>query len=649
MNSFLELVAKDLYQKCDGNFQNLTIIFPNKRASLFFNQHIFSIANAPLWAPTYLTISELFQTLSPLEVADTIELVCRLYQAYEEAYQQNGEVMDETLDKFYSWGELMLSDFQDIDNNHVDAEDLFRNISDLNDLTRFDYLSKEQVKALQEYFQDFDISTLLKENYMSLWKILPTIYTCFRKELRTAGLAYEGMLKRNVVSRLGGELPDDERLSEGQEAIAQQKVADFKERIQQQKFAIVGFNVLNKTEKEMFKFLKENSQVYFYWDFDEAYQQQKADDHKVFEAGRFIYEDMQAFPNEFKPDTETYRLAYRNFASSKKHITYISSPTENAQTQYIGTWMQQCHLQAEGEPLNQSAIVLCNENLLQSVLHSIPVDEEFAKRFKLNVTMGYPLLQTPISSYLMAVLDLQLHGYHENRAGNSFWRYAQVAAVLKHPYTNRLGGEVARNLLTTIKSHNILFPSVSLIENLPVDQNDEEKAKQQEQQKAFLLQLFTKQNSMRDLLNYLLQLIQSVGNSYRQVEKTFDYQLYVESVFNAYKIVNRLLKLEESGILRFEPSTPNWLRRAEGSSLFTFHFSLLTSHSFAFPNHQFPFLAIPRRTRCGHSADGSARNAQSRLQECAHAQCERRQPAEVGNLQFVHPLFPPRRVSSHHA
>ena len=594
MNSFLELVAKDLYQKCDGNFQNLTIIFPNKRASLFFNQHIFSIANAPLWAPTYLTISELFQTLSPLEVADTIELVCRLYQAYEEAYQQNGEVMDETLDKFYSWGELMLSDFQDIDNNHVDAQQLFRNISDLNDLTRFDYLTEEQVKALQEYFQDFDISTLLKENYMSLWKILPTIYKCFRNDLRTAGLAYEGMLKRNVVSRLGGELPLDERLSEEQEAIAQQKVADFKERIQQQKFAIVGFNVLNKTEQEMFKYLKENSQVYFYWDFDEAYQQQKADDHKVFEAGRFIYEDMQAFPNEFKPDTDTYRLAYRNFASDKKHITYISSPTENAQTQYIGTWMQQCHLQAEGEPLNQSAIVLCNENLLQSVLHSIPVDEEFAKRFKLNVTMGYPLLQTPISSYLMAVLDLQLHGYHENRAGNSFWRYAQVAAVLKHPYTNRLGGEVARNLLTTIKSHNILFPSVSLIENLPVDQNDEEKAKQQEQQKAFLLQLFTKQNTMRDLLNYLLQLIQSVGNSYRQVEKTFDYQLYVESVFNAYKIVNRLLKLEESGILRFEPSTPNWLRRAEGSSLFTFHFSLLSRLLFQIINsHSLPFHGEP--------------------------------------------------------
>ena len=580
MNSFLEIVAKDLYQKCDGNFQNLTIIFPNKRASLFFNQHIFSIANAPLWAPKYQTISELFQTLSPLEVTDSIELVCRLYQAYEKAYQQNGGVMDETLDKFYSWGELMLSDFQDIDNNHVDAQLLFRNISDLNDLTRFDYLSEEQVKALQEYFQNFDISTLLKENYMSLWKMLPTIYTGFRKELLSAGLAYEGMLKRNVVSRLSeGELPDDERLTEGQEAIAQQKVADFKERIQQQKFAVVGFNVLNKTEQEMFKFLKENSQVYFYWDFDEAYKQKKADDQKVFEAGRFIYEDMLSFPNEFKPNTETYRLAYNNFSSDKKHITYISSPTENAQTQYIGTWIQQCHLQAEGEQLNQSAIVLCNENLLQSVLHSIPVDDEFAKRFKLNVTMGYPLLQTPISSYLMAVLDLQLHGYHENRSGNSFWRYAQVAAVLKHPYTNRLGGGMARKLLSTIKSHNILFPSISLIENLPVEQNDEKKARQEERQKAFLLQLFSRQNSMKDLLNYLLQLIQSVGNSYRLVEKSFDYQLYVESVFNAFKIVNRLLKLDELGILRVEPFTLSRLL-----------FQIVNSHSLPF--HGEPAVGI---------------------------------------------------------
>ena len=609
MKTFLEIVAKDLYQKCNGNFQNLTVIFPNKRASLFFNQHIFAIANAPLWAPRYQTITELFQTLSPLEVADPIELVCRLYKAYEEVYQQSGGEMNETLDRFYSWGELMLSDFQDIDNNHVDAHELFVNISDLNDLTRFDYLTDEQVKSLQEYFKDFNPSTLLKENYMSLWKMLPTIYTRFREQLRSAGLSYEGMLKRNVVSRLTQtELPTDETLTPKQEGIAQQKVTDFKERIQHQKFAIVGFNVLNKTEQELFRFLKENSQTYFYWDFDEAYRLkedkgQKREAWSVkneeknkrtkdeedasffnlqsslsgFEAGRFIYKDMLDFPNEFKFGTDFYQHAYNNFTSDKKHITYISSPTENAQTQYIGKWMQQCHLQAEGEQLNQSAIVLCNENLLPSVLHSIPVDEEFAKRFKLNVTMGYPLMQTPISSYLMAVLDLQLHGCQENRAnGTTFWRYPQVAAVLKHPYTIRLGGDIARNLLTTL--HTSPFTFHSSLSSLHENQQDKEKEEQEKQQKEFLLKLFVKQNTMKDLLAYLLQLIQAVGNSYRQVEKTFDHQLYVESIFNAYKIVNRLSKLEESGILRFEPSTPNWLRRAEGSSLFTLHFSLFTFH-----------------------------------------------------------------------
>jgi len=642
MKTFLEIVAKDLYQKCNGNFQDLTVIFPNKRASLFFNQHIFAIANAPLWAPRYQTITELFQTLSPLEVADPIELVCRLYKAYEEVYQQSGGEMNETLDRFYSWGELMLSDFQDIDNNHVDAHELFVNISDLNDLTRFDYLTDEQVKSLQEYFKDFNPSTLLKENYMSLWKMLPTIYTRFREQLRRAGLSYEGMLKRNVVSRLTqAELPTDETLTPKQEVIAQQKVADFKERIQHQKFAIVGFNVLNKTEQELFRFLKENSQTYFYWDFDEAYRLkedkgQKREAWSVkneeknkrtkdeedasffnlqsslsgFEAGRFIYKDMLDFPNEFKFGTDIYQQAYNNFTSDKKHITYISSPTENAQTQYIGKWMQQCHLQAEGEQLNQSAIVLCNENLLQSVLHSIPVDEEFAKRFKLNVTMGYPLMQTPISSYLMAVLDLQLHGCQENRAnGTTFWRYPQVAAVLKHPYTIRLGGDNARNLLTTL--HTSPFTFHSSLSSLHENQQDKEKKEQEKQQKEFLLKLFVKQNTMKDLLAYLLQLIQAVGNSYRHEEKqrkeeqsakdslphregwgessslSFDHQLYVESIFNAYKIVNRLSKLEESGILRFEPSTPNF-------SLFTFHFSLLSRLLFQIINaHSLPFHGEP--------------------------------------------------------
>ena len=37
MTPFLKLVADDLYDKMEGNFQDTTIIFPNKRASLFLN------------------------------------------------------------------------------------------------------------------------------------------------------------------------------------------------------------------------------------------------------------------------------------------------------------------------------------------------------------------------------------------------------------------------------------------------------------------------------------------------------------------------------------------------------------------------------------------------------------------------------------
>ena len=61
MQSFLQIVAADLYRRFNGQFEDVTVVFPNKRASLFFNQYLFDIVGHPVWAPRYMTISELFQ------------------------------------------------------------------------------------------------------------------------------------------------------------------------------------------------------------------------------------------------------------------------------------------------------------------------------------------------------------------------------------------------------------------------------------------------------------------------------------------------------------------------------------------------------------------------------------------------------------
>lgn len=151
MKTFLQIVAQDLYQRLNGRFEQLTIVFPNKRAGLFFNQALADLipGGRPLWAPTYTTISEIFQHLSPLTTADPIELVCRLYPIYLQATGKTPD--DESLDHFYSWGEMMLHDFDDLDNNLVPAEKLYANIEDLSHLTTSDYLEEEQRQALNQF------------------------------------------------------------------------------------------------------------------------------------------------------------------------------------------------------------------------------------------------------------------------------------------------------------------------------------------------------------------------------------------------------------------------------------------------------------------------------------------------------------------
>ena len=110
MQSFLQLVAHDLYAKIGNNLSRTALIFPNKRANLFFNEYLAGESDQPIWSPAAMSISDLFQKLSVQKSGDPIRLVCELYKVFKEETQSQ-----ETLDDFYFWGELLISDFDDVD------------------------------------------------------------------------------------------------------------------------------------------------------------------------------------------------------------------------------------------------------------------------------------------------------------------------------------------------------------------------------------------------------------------------------------------------------------------------------------------------------------------------------------------------------
>jgi len=555
METFLQIVAKDIYAKHGKDLSRIAVVFPNKRAGLFFNEHLAAECDQPLWSPAYLSISELLQSLSTLRLADPVRLICELYTIFGRETKS-----EESLDDFYFWGELLISDFDDVDKNMVDADKLFQNLKNLKDIMDdFEFLDKEQEKAIQQFFLNFSIErhTELKQKFISMWDALGGIYNGFHERLANEGIAYEGMLYRDAINNL-----DTDKLP-------------------YEKYVFVGFNVLNKVETQLFKQLQKAGKALFYWDYDHFYvnsrheagttslrglarsnpggeaplpdsldchgselprndvplknltevpsREEVVEDHSPHgnlgvaprhEAGMFIRKNLVDFPSELDSDVFDNLL-------KPKTVNYISASTENAQARYLPEWIRSTMTENEKE----NAIVLCNETLLLPVLHSIPEGVQHV-----NITMGFPLAQTPAYTFVDALLELQTAGYNSSTGR---YTHAAVQTVLKHPYTRSLSPN-AEALEQDLTGKNRFYPYPSELKK-----------------DDFLTTLFTPCNSMIGLCRYITELLKEVTILYRRDEDADDVfsQLYRESLFKSYTIVNRMLSLMESGSLHLKVET----------------------------------------------------------------------------------------------
>lgn len=496
MESFLKLVAADLYKHTKGNLAHTAVVFPNKRAGLFFNEYLAQESDSPIWSPAYVSISELFRSLSPWEVGDPVKLVCELYKIFRRETQST-----ETLDDFYFWGEMLISDFDDADKNKVDTDKLFSNLQDLrNIMDDYTFIDDEQEEAIRQFFQNFSIErrTALKERFISLWNVLGNIYKGFRESLASQNIAYEGMMYRHVIEHL-----DVDKLP-------------------YEKYIFVGFNVLNKVEHTLFTQLKDAGKAVFYWDYDEFYMKENRQ-AVTHEAGEFIRRNLRDFPSPLSGEL------FKNL-SKPKEVHYIASSTENAQARYLPQWIRNNLTTPEKE----TAVVLCNEALLQPVLHSLPAEVKHV-----NITMGFPLSQTPVYSFLIALLELHTHGFNFKSGRYTF---QSVVTLLKHPYTRQLTGQ-AELLEKELTRNNRFYP-------LPGELGKDE----------FLTRLFTPLSGNLNLCIRLSETLQQVAGIYQAntsgTEDTDAFnQLYRESLFKAYTTINRFRTLIEEDELTVQSET----------------------------------------------------------------------------------------------
>ncbi len=401
MKPFLHELAHQIYQKY-RSFDNLTIVFPNRRAIIYFRKHLSAQLNKPAFAPRMMTIEDYFTSLSDLLVPDKLDLVYKLYEVYNEVVLAGNRSIDnkvEPFHEFYFWGEMLLRDFDEIDKYLVVARHLFQDLRYQKELdSSFDYLTVEQREFLQNFWGTFDEHlTENKKKFLNVWNKLNPLYDAYRERLFREKLGYEGMVQRIVVEKIPEILKD-----------------------RSSNVIFAGFNALTKAEEKLISLHVERGLSEVYWDVDEYY----LNDNKQ-EAGKFFREYQthptlgKTFPGDV-PANFTSGL-HEADGSTKKSIRVFGAAHPLSQAKLMAQVLQE-QIKKGIDPEN-TIIVLPDEKLLLPVLHSVSGYVE-----KLNVTMGFPISATPVFNLIELLVDLHIH-----RKGLDF-NHRQVLALLGHPY-----------------------------------------------------------------------------------------------------------------------------------------------------------------------------------------------------------------------
>ncbi len=395
MRGFLNEVAERLYTKYGAEISQLKLIFPSRRSRIFFTEALTEVATEPLWQPSWQSLDELMAEATPLRHGDSIRLIAELYKIYSTIHAED-------FDKFYFWGEILLSDFDMIDKYMVDADMLFANVADLKELdSDLSYLTEQQKKIISFWssLQDGRELSKEKQRFLEVWRSLPSIYHRFKARLSELGIAYTGMIQRSAV----------ERLASGEFSFSHDD-----------RYVLVGFNALSECEKRLVDNLSKVASVDLFWDYDNYYTANSEQ-----EAGLFLRDNIRRYG-------ETFELSHDNFAASKS-LNVVSAASNVLQCKYASQIISQ--LQEQGKVDKETAIVLTDENLLTPLLYALP-----SETGKVNVTMGYPIKQSLSYSLVERLLSLQSNAKRRSSDDPQFY-HVDVVALLAHPYINAIDKE----------------------------------------------------------------------------------------------------------------------------------------------------------------------------------------------------------------
>lgn len=366
------------------DIQHTCFIFPNRRSTVFFRKYLGEFLREsgqtrPMLAPETLTINDFFYRACDVDVTDRVRLLVGLYEVWKEL-----DPKAEPLDEFVFWGEIILSDFDDVDKYLVDARELFANVADFKDIQDdFSHLSDLQRAAIERFVAHFRDrrgrltvhmdaeSSDVKARFLQVWNRLAPLYERYRKRLEGKGMAYEGMVYRSLA----------QRLRDGTSA-ADLLQAAFPEARQ---YVFIGLNALNECEKTLLRKMRDAGLAAFCWDYSSPMVR-----HPLNKSSFFMKDNVAEFPQAFPLDPD---------GLTRPDFQVISVPSSVGQAKLAPQILREA---VPCDPV-ETAFVLPDENLLMPLLNSIPPEVD-----RINVTMGYPMTGGAVYTLMGSIAALQL-------------------------------------------------------------------------------------------------------------------------------------------------------------------------------------------------------------------------------------------------
>lgn len=473
MIPFLKETAQDLIRS-GKELKDLRVVLPNRRAGLFFTKYLGELIENPVWMPEVITIEQLVYRLAGNTPTDDLTLVFELYEHYRQL-----QVDPEPFDRFFHWGELILKDFNDLDQFLAPVKKVYTNLAEIKEFeTDLSFLSEEQRALIAQFWKAFERQNEAEQDrFLRFWQVLADLYEGFQGRLRSGGMAYAGQLYRQVAEHTAEIAQPDKQL------------------------VFVGFNAFTGAEEKIITHFIQAFGAKIYWDVDAYYLKDPMQ-----EAGLF-FRDYQKDPVLGKTFPEKIRDEIKQKAA---RIHTHSIPLKTNQANLVGKLLEQV---GDEERLEETVIILPDEHLLFPVLHQLPERID-----TLNVTMGYPMRNAPIYSFLDAVLDLQRYAKMKN--GQVSFYHKPVMDLLGYSYLSAADADWVAQASEKIRNENLLDVPQALL------------AKENT-----LFDLVFQKVDAGDLLDYLTNLIQYLAKELQEDPTQKSY------LFQAFKQLNRVKEI----------------------------------------------------------------------------------------------------------